>query len=328
MTIRAGMKLKAMLWSPKAVVGFLKVAVSCLLLYWLFQRVTWSDMASAWLQLNWAVIGLAFLAYLSASFISVLRWFVIARGEGFMKQTLVQFCEYYAVGLYFNLLLPTSIGGDAVKAFYLAGEWEQYPRALGTILIDRLTGLLVLIVTLGFVSTLSTWLPLAVRYGGLVVLLMALLLPLLLARIVAWLARHNFSRRITAWSEIGRHLSRKEWLLILALAAVVQFFGGLMYFLVALGLGASFSWTQLALFYTLSVLIAALPVSVNGIGLREAVAVFFFSQLGMAAGKGLAFGLSLFMFFLIGGLMGGIIYLFVPRDRAPMLELEREVNAN
>ena len=52
---------------------------------------------------------------------------------------------YYFIGMYFSLLLPTSVGGDVVRAWYLDGGTRRRLGAFATVFLDRLSGLIVLL---------------------------------------------------------------------------------------------------------------------------------------------------------------------------------------
>jgi len=61
------------------------------------------------------------------------------------QRTLPQFFGYYLIGSYFNLLLPTSVGGDVMRAWYLDGGSGRKLASLAAVLLDRINGLIVLI---------------------------------------------------------------------------------------------------------------------------------------------------------------------------------------
>src|SRR5207253_2317310 len=85
-------------------------------------------------------VGLLLLAQVA----SAARWRLLARPLGF-HSPLGAFIRFYFVGMFFNLLLPTSVGGDVVRAWYLDGGSGRRMPAFLSVLVDRLSGLLILL---------------------------------------------------------------------------------------------------------------------------------------------------------------------------------------
>ena len=81
---------------------------------------------------------------------SSLRWRLMARAQGFDGSPL-RYVGYYFIGMFFNLALPTSVGGDVVRVWYLAGHDGAGPAsgrrlaALVSVLADRVNGVVVLV---------------------------------------------------------------------------------------------------------------------------------------------------------------------------------------
>src|SRR5262249_16706501 len=83
--------------------------------------------------------------YVGAQVVSALRWRWLAEPLGF-RRPLAEFTAFYFIGMYFNLFLPTSVGGDVVRAWYLDGGSGRKLPAFLSVFVDRFSGLLVLLV--------------------------------------------------------------------------------------------------------------------------------------------------------------------------------------
>src|SRR5262249_38765977 len=128
----------------RALGGLLRLAVSVGILAWLAWRTDWKQIADAFSRLRvefW--LGSAALVLLM-QVLSGFRWQMLARPLGF-RGTLWRFTGFYFIGMYFNLLLPTSVGGDVVRAWYLNAGGRRRLAAFLTVLVDRATGLLILL---------------------------------------------------------------------------------------------------------------------------------------------------------------------------------------
>src|SRR5205085_1159720 len=92
---------------------------------------------------------------------SALRWQLLARPLGFSHR-LPHFVRLYFIGMFFNLFLPSSVGGDVVRAWYLNARSGRGMAAAVSVFIDRFSGLLVLLALAVVGSTvcsveLPTW---------------------------------------------------------------------------------------------------------------------------------------------------------------------------
>ena len=96
----------------------LRLAVSAAILAGLAAKTDWGHMTAAVRGLRWGDAAAAFGVLIAAQVVSALRWRWLARPLGF-GGPLRRYVGFYFVGMFFNLLLPTSVGGDAVRAVYL-----------------------------------------------------------------------------------------------------------------------------------------------------------------------------------------------------------------
>src|SRR5262245_55943195 len=93
----------------------LKIAVSLVLLGWL---ADWRQVRDTFGQLRLSLWLAALGVYGVAQLCSSIRWQLLSRPLGFV-QPWRRFLGYYFIGMFFNLMLPTSVGGDVVRAYYL-----------------------------------------------------------------------------------------------------------------------------------------------------------------------------------------------------------------
>jgi uncharacterized membrane protein YbhN (UPF0104 family) len=82
----------------------------------------------------------AFLAYCAATFLTIARWYVLVRAQG-LPFRFLDALRLGLIGTFFNNILPSSVGGDVIKAAFLAREQSRRTAAVTTVLMDRLIGL-------------------------------------------------------------------------------------------------------------------------------------------------------------------------------------------
>ncbi len=124
----------------------LRIAVSALLLTLIAWRTNWSDLADNFAHLRVELWFAALGLYLLAQIASARRWQLFAHGLGF-ERSLPQYCAYFFIGLYFSLVLPTLVGGDVMRIWYLDGRSGRKWPALASVFLERVNGLIVLIAT-------------------------------------------------------------------------------------------------------------------------------------------------------------------------------------
>ena len=114
-------------------------------------RIDWAQAAGALAHAHWALWAAGLGVYLFAQAVSAVRWRMLARVQGFGGSQL-RYLGYYFIGMFFNLMLPTSIGGDMLRTWYLATrEGAALPAerrqaaAILSVTGDRLNGLVALI---------------------------------------------------------------------------------------------------------------------------------------------------------------------------------------
>jgi uncharacterized membrane protein YbhN (UPF0104 family) len=257
----------------------------------------------------------AFLLFLLSLVIRAYRWLVLIRGLG-LSVPFGRLLRLYFVGSFFNAFLPSTYGGDVVRALELTQDTDS-SAAVGAVLLDRMTGLLVLfaigLAMLPFhAARMESWLVgllLSVAGGGLVV--------------GALVLEGRFLRRITgrlpaALSLAGQGPLAKiyaavtgcGWRAVLSACGVSLVFNLVNIIInwlcgqtvgAGIGLGYFFAVTPL-----LSV--SGLIPSIGGWGVREAVSTAIFAPTGVGENVAAALGVALGGVTLTTGLVGGILY--------------------
>ncbi len=101
-------------------------------------------------RLEW--VALAVGVYVLGQVLSALKWFMLGRSVGLAGSPL-DYGRFYFIGMFFNLLGVSTLGGDVVRALYL-GRGRRPGLALNSVLFDRVSGLAILM-ALGSVTMLA-----------------------------------------------------------------------------------------------------------------------------------------------------------------------------
>lgn len=287
----------------------LRGAVTAGLLGWLLAKSDLPALASHVRGLSLSTWLLAASMYLGAQVLSSLRWWILSRSLGF-PGTWPQYCALYFVGMYFNLFLPTSVGGDVWKAYRLTRDAEGAFLATSTVLGDRFLGLAAMAMLGAMAAGISPGvLPrpfvLILLFGGTGLLLSLLALPLLGKGFLRFRGRtyQRMARVLAAWMRPGVLLP------VAALSLALQILGMGAVTLLALGIEIPLPFVFFLATLPLIAVLTLLPVSLGGIGVREGAFVYFLALEGVPAEKALSLSLLFFSIQAGWSLLGGLGYL-------------------
>lgn len=292
-----------------------------------FGKVDLSESLHAALAANKGYLALACALFLSSIFVMAHRWQLLASAVGLSRPFLkmVQLCY---VGLFFNLFLPSTVGGDVSRCYYLTKGTNKYLHALTSVLVDRAMGLAVLLLfaTFGILFgpggnglPMELKIPIFVLTAGMFFVIP--FLPQLSNRILGennWISRKlNNSSATVYWQDrgltaIGLFLSLVSQIIMVACHIAVG---------LALGLDNIPLWYYFVFYPSVAVLGFVTP-SVNGIGVREWAYTYFLAINGVDRSLALTYALIWLGLTTMGSLVGGVVYL-LGRFRPPVDQSEQ-----
>ncbi len=292
-----------------------RILVSVVLIAVLAWRIDWAPAFAALARANWGLWAAGLGVYLFAQMVSSLRWRMLSHVQGF-NGTRRRYLAYYFVGMFFNLVLPTSIGGDMTRTWYLvtrqaAGLPREKRQVAGFMSVtgDRLNGLFALIGVAGVAALccptpLPRWIWWIV--GGLTAGAVAA------AAILPWAGALLASRPRLRWlAEVASlYVNAPRTVLVATLLSfVVQGANVLLACLLGAALGLPVPPAYYGVLAPLVALLALLPISLNGMGLREAGTVVLLAPLGVGAGEAVTLAVLTFAVYAVASLGGGVVLL-------------------
>ena len=236
---------------------------------------------------------LAVVLLLGIATISGLRWWIVGRAIA-APLPLGACLSLMFIGTFFTQVLPTSVGGDAVRILLAGRRGLPYGRAFSGVVLERASGLLALVV---MVAGGALWLgarldPPVLRYfllASLPGLLAALGLLCLLDRLPLPARLAGPARPLRALAADARRvmLAPLASLTLLLLSAAAHLCTAGAVWLLALGLGLPLGWWDSLALVPAIVLITFFPLSFAGWGVREGAAVVLLGFAGLAADEAL-----------------------------------------
>lgn len=229
----------------------LKIIVAMVAMYFAFRNIKWEELKT--IQWNISIFWLlpAIIFYNASQFISAYRLLQFYK----LLDSLLAYhlnLQLYYIGMFYNLFLPGGVGGDFYKVMILKKRGATLLQATKATLVDRATGLLVL---LSIIVVLANFVEINLPHKILRIAAIAIIPGLF----VYWLIIRRYFKPFGAAIPKAISLSLlTQFCQLLSFCCLLLFFQA--------------SWESLpmygVIFFAGSV-IAALPVSIGGIGTRE-----------------------------------------------------------
>jgi len=283
-----------------------KLAVSVGLLGYLFRQTDFNLLWQTFRAVSWPPLLIAILFLALFQGVSALRWQIVASFLGFSKPY-KYFLNIYLIGVYFNTFLPGLLGGDLVRVFYLVRDGCSKTVASFSILYDRGFGLLgALLLLLVFLPLEGGFLP-PLGQKALLVLSAVLLAGAVLLAIFLRFLRRRISHELF---QTATRITRLERFVILfLLGLMVQVLYNIHVFFLGQSLGLEVSWPKYFLIIPLMGILASLPISLGGFGVREGTLSYLLGLLGYPTEVGVALGFLTYGVNLLAGFCGWVCYL-------------------
>lgn len=247
-------------------------------------------------------IAAAVLISFFQSAFALFRWYRIVITKE-MYIPVFHIARYFWIGLFFNQILPSSIGGDAVRGYCLVREGYGWGRALLSVLLDRLLGMMGLVVLIlfaafQFANDVSF---LREQWGTVFLLLMmffGLFVVFFLDTFTAKFPNWFITKGLSTLAVNARHLvASQHGLSLMSLSVLIHAMSIAVVGVLSWSLMIEIDWTTLAIIVPVTTLIMAVPVSIAGWGVREGVMVVGLSYSGVLGEEALAlsilYGLSI-----------------------------------
>jgi len=309
--------------TPKRWRGLVQITISAILLTLILRSVSWVEVRTALQRIDLRWLAVAWGLFILGVVVRAERWRVLLRALG-LHRPLGELVYWYFVGGFFNVILPTGFGGDAVRAAELAQDTGRLGAAVNSVIVDRYLGLIVLL-PMGLVAWLIApgvappemfWLIAALFAGG---LLAAWLLrrpwwaqwgerPGIFGRAVRLLKLPQLSESVAPYnrSTILRGLGISLVFNLLLIGWNVA---------IAQGLGLHLPLAAYLAFVPLTSVVLLLP-AFGGLGVREMTYVGLFGSIGVPRATAMALSLGVYCITVATGLIGGILYLAGGLQRA------------
>ncbi len=316
----------------------LRFGVTILIFAFLFKNLNVTKLGATFLQINPSIALVGLVVGIYTLVVSAYQWQVLLNAEK-IPLDLTKLINLYMVGIAFNHFLPTSMGGDAVKIYYVGRESSNMPGSASAAVMSRITGffgmllvaypillifhehftqpvvfllLLLSVVVLALVSGTFIFAGLFSRFAQAKKIQVAFesLFPTFVRK------KLNIGGIIEKAIDIGNTLimsAKKPRSMVIATLFGVMFHvvACLNYYSYGLALHMDVPFYFYMVAIPLVSLIGFLPISIGGFGLREGALIFVFSTAHVAAATTLTLAFMMDVQMLFFAAVGGFMYLFM-----------------
>jgi hypothetical protein len=314
--------------NKKQLVLVVKILFSSTLMFLLYRKIPLDDLKGVFASLEYLYFVPICLLLLVNTLLSALKWRLFLLADG-IDIPLLRLTTTYLIGNFYNLFLPSNIGGDSYRIYHIAQESKDGVRSAVSVFADRFSGFLAL-VSLSLLSSVLV----AREFNNVFFLLAPLLIFIIMLIVLIALVKEKPVRSLLRLTRLDRFsllvnitekffrsfqcygANRTLLRQVMLISFLFQLSVIIVVYLLALSLHTSVAFFYFSAFVPLITLMEALPISVFGLGLRDMGYVFFFGWVGMTDVQTRSLALLFLAMSVCYSLIGGLIYaarLFQPQ---------------
>ncbi|MCC6221377.1 MAG: flippase-like domain-containing protein [Deltaproteobacteria bacterium] len=287
----------------------LRLVVSGLLLAVAYTSVDINSLIDTFKMLSPKTAILLGIMYTTGQVFSALKWRKIVDGAG-IKRGPAEIIRAYFFGMFVNTFALGTVGGDVARSLALKPESGRRTIALATAVADRVHGLLVLI-AIGAISSLF------LHPRGPAEMIALVAGPILIVLCLGlWLGPRAVAHLLRNSKRFGPHAQQiaaafpnrfRTVMTISSMSLVVHILQISMHYFITSELNANITLAYLFAVVPMVNVASSLPLSINGLGIREGMYILLFTPLGISRETAVAFGAIWILIVTAVSALGGII---------------------
>ncbi|MDD5240727.1 MAG: lysylphosphatidylglycerol synthase transmembrane domain-containing protein [Sulfuricella sp.] len=300
----------------------LQLSVSGALIWILLQTTDMTDVGSKLMKFSlWSVV-VAVLLIILLTVLHGLRWkFIVSASRG--KLSAIDAVKIVFLGNFWNQVLPSSVGGDVVRAWAAKRAGLDMGLAITTVLLDRLIAVASLIIGIALgLPWLAGMIQGATARGSIVLfvglsvgcLFFLYFLQCIPRSLLRWKAMRFVQRIVDSTQRVIRH---RQGNLAFALSLAIHGGTALAVFILAMGLNIRVGLLDCLLLMPPVMLISMLPISIAGWGLRESAMVIALAIVGVPASDALAISIVFGAVGMLASFPGAVVWLHAKKLTVP-----------
>jgi glycosyltransferase 2 family protein len=290
----------------------IKIFISLAMLILALRLVDINELKQSLLSIPLPTLGVVVVIFFFGQLLSSYKWWLLARSGSIEVPWLLAVRAYF-LGMAVNCFGLGTVGGDLARALVLGSKSKQNPTALASVFADRVHGITVL-AAIGVVSMVfSDRQHIGSEY--------LMLLPVcIIAVVIAWYfgpgialavlpkggALHKNMEQIA--QVFPRDPTTISYISLISLVFHLLQIG--LHQVMAAGFGIQIPWPVLLVTIPVINILSSLPISWNGLGVRENGYLFFLAPLFLSREHAIAFGVMWLLAMAISSVIGALVLVF------------------
>jgi glycosyltransferase 2 family protein len=309
---------------------WIRIFISVGLIAFLLYTVDFGDISGSLAESNGYYLLAALLVALGDRLIMAYKWNILLRAKS-IHLPLMRVTGTYLISTFLGLFLPATVGGDAIRAYAVSKGGHKGRDIVSSIVVERIFGIfaLLIFVLIGIVLSIfvfgesffaSIW-----TLFGVVLVFFLFLAALtyvslnrsLLQSIFRFFVRGNSKISANKWvgklreiyqSYLAYQEHKKELLIFLVWSFVENLFPIFWTYFLSLAFNIPVPLLYLFILEPIVLVLVRLPISFDGIGIKEGAFVYFLSLIGIPPSDALLLGIASHVLGVISMLPGGVLY--------------------
>lgn len=298
----------------------IKLIIGFSLLSYLFIKLDIELTTELLLKINPWIFLLSFALALSRNIFGSFRWKILLNSKNY-NPSILSLTKYYFIGIYFNFFLPTVVGGDIARGYCLHSHGVRKKDIISSIIIERVMGIVVLVfLSLFSLFSLSLSFNLINNQTKIMVITLGIFSIILLffyKKADVFLRKilpcviisklHWVNNLIQNTKDYGK---TPDVLIYCFLFTILfQIFGVFSTYLISSSLGYSIKFIYFLMLLPIVWIISMIPISINGLGVREGAFILLFTKIGMTKEMAMAISILVLLQAVAQGVIGGILFI-------------------
>ena len=307
----------------------IKFSVSIVALVFIGYRLEWSAVWESMSKLAWWTLPVATFFQTLAFLIGTIRWHTLLAARG-VPYRISQMVQPYFIGSFFNNFLPSATGGDFYRVYHIKSKQHGIADAFSPVITERIIGLAtLLLISLVAFTFYEGEAPIiinvahaaAIFLAGLSVLLTVLGIPAMywpIHRFLEQQSTNRFLMGILNVSEAMHYYITRPVLFarIVLISALMHSMMITAFWILGQGVGSELSAGSYLLTVPLVLVSAGIPITIGGLGVREATGIALFTSVGMIPADAAVVAILFIPTLLLSSLPGLFFFLARKHDRS------------
>lgn len=295
----------------------LKITVAIAGLYLAYRQLDWGPIFAVLKEYNFWFIALGIMINLLSNIFLAFRLKIVSGSS----RDVLWFFRVNVIASFFNLFLPSTVGGDTIKVKRISDESKSLQKSLINVLMDRFYGVTALVIInliTVLISVTTNSFPLdnnlllfVVAFSTFVAIAWLVIIRFDMVKIfkkIPFISRKfNLTNLLEALNNI-KHVERKKALLLIGISILYQLNAAVITSIGLISVGIHINFLYVTLISSITASVLMVPISIGGLGARD---VLYKELYGNATSAPQVVLLAPYILtVLVGtGLLGGIMYL-------------------